>query len=958
MERADSSDMIKFTRSAEEVKAGIEKGLDPREVVIKVAKAASYNPQWTSRLCEVTNRILAVSMHENSDAEKRASVYPTVDPASVVEELFPTKIKVATKAASAKPANSTVYTYRDLQAFSKAAAAPATPDLNSGPLSNIPSPFKSSQPIPPPQQQMTPNPPPPSAPLANPQQTVHQGPYTPSEGYATQPQQQQLGASLSDEQRLHALDENAKAKNRGQALPFPQFAEPEKAPQQPQSQYLGSRYSSRRRRGLVQQPQQQAPLTWQDKQLIAREVNQGNEQVRNSMQQSNVNTTDLSNWARAGGSNTLPADAYAHGAGKDWSKETAEVRGAYAALNDPRVSAAEKQRAKAYIDQYGGVGDVTDLMWQNPPQDWLDRANAARAAQGLGKMNEQTAKEEWIGFLGTSGNGKAGRAFAAGKGNTVPANVNVLGPAGLGKRILTENLYNDEAFGKLKTEYNDSAVGRSTSKQLPQEVQYAMREGKIPNQANPQAWWDGLSKDSRRAVLSVAMGHPSGAPIPKQVLDSIASGQFKGMGAGTDPKKLEAWWAALPEHERAVYANLATASVDRAARGDKRTDWDDIRTDYENEYNKHLESTGRAGVNSYQHDDAAMRSRLHNYGVDVPDNVDVNAWVRQQSAVNPTIRNFMISEMARKNEQIMRATQNAYVPQKTAAIHVTNSNDLARRASAARSQLIKEAKETETFKNQLAYKLLGQFKKTAAAIEASGKSFDQLEERAISQFGSDAKAMMNKLAAEYLKKASRYTGAPRLFTTNPWDTEPYSSIRNLMSEVRGAKLMMEAASIEKQAKLNAVKILEANLANLSKKAGILDGATTAGGYMLARSVGDMAKDKIDSTKKQVTPEDWRHGVSPKSLLEMRSISLRQALAQALKDPVIEKFPLHTVVKRYNRLVEATPRAAESSAMLIPLLRQQLEVPDVSTFDLKSMQELEKGERERADITGDKKRDKK
>ncbi len=101
MNRASEAELTRLHDAAGSVYAAIVSGGNPEAAVVKAAGDNKYNREWTGRLCEVTNRLLAVDHLESAPAEKRASDHTVVDPAAVMEQLFPTKLTTATaKAAS------------------------------------------------------------------------------------------------------------------------------------------------------------------------------------------------------------------------------------------------------------------------------------------------------------------------------------------------------------------------------------------------------------------------------------------------------------------------------------------------------------------------------------------------------------------------------------------------------------------------------------------------------------------------------------------------------------------------------------------------------------------------------------------------------------------------------------------------------------------------------------------
>ena len=102
MDKASVKDLASLNESAAAVFGRIIVGDDPTEAVVKAAKAASYTKPWASRLCEITNRLLAVQRIEEG-GEKSASDYPIVHTDEILSRLFPTGPAAVEKFASAGP---------------------------------------------------------------------------------------------------------------------------------------------------------------------------------------------------------------------------------------------------------------------------------------------------------------------------------------------------------------------------------------------------------------------------------------------------------------------------------------------------------------------------------------------------------------------------------------------------------------------------------------------------------------------------------------------------------------------------------------------------------------------------------------------------------------------------------------------------------------------------------------
>lgn len=100
MDTADPQELRKLTSATEATYKLILSGTTPDDAVIKTASAQKFNENWSRRLCELTNRILALDHMET--AEKKASAHPVVNPDTVIASLFPAELqpKQVAKAAA------------------------------------------------------------------------------------------------------------------------------------------------------------------------------------------------------------------------------------------------------------------------------------------------------------------------------------------------------------------------------------------------------------------------------------------------------------------------------------------------------------------------------------------------------------------------------------------------------------------------------------------------------------------------------------------------------------------------------------------------------------------------------------------------------------------------------------------------------------------------------------------
>jgi len=100
MKKADGKTIqTKLAGVAFEVFEDIQGGKSPNESAIKRARNNSLSEEWTRRVCELTNRMVAMNHFENAESTKRAGEYPTIDADAVIGTLFPVDIASTTKAA-------------------------------------------------------------------------------------------------------------------------------------------------------------------------------------------------------------------------------------------------------------------------------------------------------------------------------------------------------------------------------------------------------------------------------------------------------------------------------------------------------------------------------------------------------------------------------------------------------------------------------------------------------------------------------------------------------------------------------------------------------------------------------------------------------------------------------------------------------------------------------------------
>ncbi|GAF71658.1 unnamed protein product, partial [marine sediment metagenome] len=116
MDKASQENLKLLHDSASDVYGRIIAGADPKVAVVKVASEAEYSQEWTGRLCEITNRLLAVDHIEHSEGEKAAAEHLLINTDDVMAELFPTTITQQSVKAAAESILERNYHYKDLPA--------------------------------------------------------------------------------------------------------------------------------------------------------------------------------------------------------------------------------------------------------------------------------------------------------------------------------------------------------------------------------------------------------------------------------------------------------------------------------------------------------------------------------------------------------------------------------------------------------------------------------------------------------------------------------------------------------------------------------------------------------------------------------------------------------------------------------------------------------------------------
>lgn len=273
-----------------------------------------------------------------------------------------------------------------------------------------------------------------------------------------------------------------------------------------------------------------------------------------------------------------------------------------------------------------------------------------------------------------------------------------------------------------------------------------------------------------------------------------------------------------------------------------------------------------------------------------------------------------------------------------------DEQSLLNHASALCTTLKSAAGAVREHKADAEYTLTPLCKMAASAIADSGIRAADIEERAVAYFGKDAHAVMGAIAGFARGDFDRFEGEPRVFTTNPWNKEPFSNVKEAVIAFRQNAYMLGIH--EKVAKI--VSKAEAQLRQGIKDAGVrLREEKEAAGilpYLVAKD-----------TAKRLTPEGSTQmdlntaGLTPEEVSFYGSVRARQALVGALKDPVIARRDLNDVVRTYNRILDSAPWTAQDEPALTAALRLALE-QDMGGTDIKLNQDVEKGLAQRADVT--------
>jgi hypothetical protein len=240
--------------------------------------------------------------------------------------------------------------------------------------------------------------------------------------------------------------------------------------------------------------------------------------------------------------------------------------------------------------------------------------------------------------------------------------------------------------------------------------------------------------------------------------------------------------------------------------------------------------------------------------------------------------------------------------------------------------------------------LVGYFRKFAR----DRQPFALVEKVASTYFGQDAAKLLN-LVYDRARLAEKKAGAevPVLKTGFKAAEMPYCLIAGCL------KAAHDYAALDTQIKAAEIKLAAVEEESLrpfglcpqragpqSKQAGLL-GTPAVGafvGSMLSKSVGSAPK-----SKEELIEDAWLELEDPQHANELRKINANAILTSLMTDPddPISAHDPESVMQAYNEIAQVTPRIAENSATLRPVLRRRLE-GHTEPFEAKELTDIEKG----------------
>lgn len=266
----------------------------------------------------------------------------------------------------------------------------------------------------------------------------------------------------------------------------------------------------------------------------------------------------------------------------------------------------------------------------------------------------------------------------------------------------------------------------------------------------------------------------------------------------------------------------------------------------------------------------------------------------------------------------------------------------------------KAAKDLDVEFNECANNVEAAIQKVKKAMIDTGEDFKVAEGRSTYKFGPEAKSVFDLLASRangHFKVARVENTGVVFYTKKVWEQEPYVSIKEATETLK-----REAFKVSL---LNDIKKgCEIGIRFLQESVGIKEAAETP---KAPKPRGTLTGDLISSIKDVTVPpaskppisKDFSSvggiktvGLEPEDIHATNSINAKVALFEALQDPVISKYPIPKIVEVYNMHSNSNPRLFSNASTLVPVLRQLLETPDTSLFDLELEGKIEKQQQER------------
>lgn len=312
---------------------------------------------------------------------------------------------------------------------------------------------------------------------------------------------------------------------------------------------------------------------------------------------------------------------------------------------------------------------------------------------------------------------------------------------------------------------------------------------------------------------------------------------------------------------------------------------------------------------------------------------------KQASTATGGHRQYRYSDLGRQTVKQASATP----PEESGLCGFPDEKSLLDRADAVRAHLKTARTMVQVRESDAECELAPVCKLAVSAIRESGENPAEIEERAVAWFGKDAHCVMDAIGA-FATDFARFQGKPRVFTTNPWDKEPFSSVKSAVVAFRQHALELDT---HRRVADIALRVENQITHGIQKAAGMKEGGTAAG-FILGKiptSINETSKPSTSTSSELATA-----GMTDEDVAFLNSIKARQALVGALLDPVISRSDIGDVIRAYNRTGDVAPRSFMNETALVSLLRKALEEPDLGGSDITQMQDVEKGLAQQQDVT--------